>query len=188
MGGPHHVPHRDGILIILPEMEVPREPTLDAAMLPHDLDEATAIPLVAVIQPTASVDHVILLYDAYAGTVGGGVGEYEYPPSPIGRMSPDQILEPIDLILVYDDLVTRVLGIPEYRRAQSHEESPLGHATAELGCILPVQFHHLPQIARVCIEFVDPLEVVIAAYHLVGHPEAPEEVGGHLVALGRARE
>lgn len=188
MGGPHHVPHRDGILIILSQMEVSREPTLDATMFPNDLDEASTIPLVAVIQPTASVDHVILLYYAYAGTVGGGVGEDEYTPSLVGGIFLDQILEPIDLILVDDDLVTRVLGIPERRRAQSHEERLLGHPTAELGGFLAVQFHHPPQIARVGVEFVDALEVVIAAYYLVWNAEAAEEVGRHGMTQRRSRE
>mmetsp|Transcript_52249 Transcript_52249/g.52642 ORF Transcript_52249/g.52642 Transcript_52249/m.52642 type:complete len:107 (-) Transcript_52249:532-852(-) len=51
----------DAILIILPQMEMSREPRLDAAMLSHQFDEFAALLIVGMVEPAASVHHVILL-------------------------------------------------------------------------------------------------------------------------------
>jgi hypothetical protein len=52
-------------------MEMSREPSLDATVFPHQLDKLLALLLVGMVEPTASVDHVIFLQDAQSRSVGG---------------------------------------------------------------------------------------------------------------------
>ena len=54
----------NGVLIILAQMKMSAEPTLDAAMLSDQFDELAAILLVGMVEPAASVDNMILLQDA----------------------------------------------------------------------------------------------------------------------------
>lgn len=157
-------------------------------MLPDDLDELSAILLVAVIQPAAAVHDVILLDDAYAAPVGRGVREHEDAPPLVGGLAPHEVLEPVDLPLVDEDLVARVLGVAKDRAAKSHEQGLLRDLPAELGRLLPVTAQERPEVASVGVELVYPLEVVIAAYHLVRDAEAAEEFRRGLVTRARARE
>ena len=55
-----------GVLVVLPKVKVAREPPLDGAVLPDQLDELSALQLVAVVKPAASVHYVVLLQDAQA--------------------------------------------------------------------------------------------------------------------------
>ena len=49
------------ILIVLSEMKVSTEPSLDAAMFPDEFDELAALDFVTVIEPAATVNDVIFL-------------------------------------------------------------------------------------------------------------------------------
>ena len=94
-------------------MEMSREPTLDASVLPHQLDELPTVLLIRMVQPAAAVDDVILLQDAQTGSVGRGVGEDEDLPPLVGGVGAAEVLEPGDLGVVDDDLVAGVGGIAE---------------------------------------------------------------------------
>ena len=48
-------------LVVLAEVEVAREPGLDAAVLANELDEFARGGTAAMVQPAAAVDHVVLL-------------------------------------------------------------------------------------------------------------------------------
>ena len=169
-------------------MEVPREPRLDAPVLPHELDELLALLLVAVIEPAAAVHDVVLLQHPQAAPVGRGVCEDEYLPPLVGGVFDEDVLEPVDLPLVDGDLVTREYRLPEDGAPETDEQRLVGDLPAELGSLLPVAREDHVEILLVGLEFVEALEVVVPPHDLVRHAEAPEEFGCHLVALGRARE
>ena len=76
----------NGIMIVLAEMEMSAEPTLDAAMLTDQLNELAAILLVGMVEPAASVDNMILLQDTQSRSIGWGVRKDKYLPALIGRM------------------------------------------------------------------------------------------------------
>jgi hypothetical protein len=87
----------DGVLVVLPEVEVAREPGLDASVLAHKLDELAALLLIRVVEPAAPVDDMVLLKHAQARPVGGGVSEHEDLPA-IGRgMVFEDFCEPLHL-------------------------------------------------------------------------------------------
>ena len=169
-------------------MEVPREPRLDAPVLPHELDELLALLLVAVIEPAAAVHDVVLLQHPQAAPVGRGVCEDEYLPPLVGGVFDEDVLEPVDLPLVDGDLVTREYRLPEDGAPETDEQRLVGDLPAELGSLLPVAREDHVEVLPVGLEFVEALEVVVPPHDLVRHAEAPEEFGRHLVALGRARE
>mmetsp|Transcript_57787 Transcript_57787/g.135683 ORF Transcript_57787/g.135683 Transcript_57787/m.135683 type:complete len:301 (+) Transcript_57787:764-1666(+) len=178
----------DGVLVVLPEMEVAREPRLDAAVLAHQLDELAALLLVRVVEPAAAIDDVVLLQHAQARAVGGGVREDEDLPA-LGRgVLLQDLLEPQHLLIVDGDLVRGVLGAPEHGRAEADEQRLLSDLALELRGLLAVLPEVHRQVGLVGIELVKTLEVMVAADDLVRHRERTEVFGRHLVALGGARE
>ena len=76
----------DGILVVLSEVEVSGEPTLDATVFPNELNELAAFGIVGMVEPAATVDDVILLKDAETGSIRRGVSEDEDLPSIVGGM------------------------------------------------------------------------------------------------------
>ena len=165
-----------------------REPSLDAAVLPDELDELAALGVVGVVEPAAAVDDVVLLQYAEAAAVGRGVGEDEDLPPLVGRVVLEGLLEPLALLLVDGDLVGGVLGVPEDGGGESDEEGLVGDLADEVGAGLAVGAQEQVEVLGVGGELVDALEVVVAADDLVGDAEGSEEVGGRLVADGGAGE
>mmetsp|Transcript_16867 Transcript_16867/g.39976 ORF Transcript_16867/g.39976 Transcript_16867/m.39976 type:complete len:305 (+) Transcript_16867:1062-1976(+) len=164
------------------------EPSLDAPVLPDELDELAALGVVGVVEPAAAVDDVVLLQDAESGAVGRGVGEDEYLPPLVGRVVLEGLLEPLALLLVDGDLVGGVLGVAEDGGGKADEEGLVGDLADEVGAGLFVGAEEQLEVLGVRGELVDALEVVVAADDLVGDAEGPEEVGGRLVADGGAGE
>ena len=103
----------DGILIILAQMKMSAEPTLDAAMLTDQLNELATILFVGMVEPAATVDDVILLQDPQTGAIGRSVREYEYLPPLVGGMLDEKVFEPCNLLVVDNDLVAGIGGIAE---------------------------------------------------------------------------
>ena len=114
------------------------EPSLDAPVLPHNLDKLSAIPLVGMIQPTTSIHNVIPLDAPDPTPIQRSVTEHEYPPPLVGRLALLQLLKPTNLILVNNHLVTRKLGLPEKSSAQPHYQRRLHDLSTELQCFLIV--------------------------------------------------
>jgi len=114
--------------------------------------------------------------------------ENENLPSLLGRMSLDQILEPINLALVNGHLVRCVHGITEKGGSHTHEQGLVRNLAAELRSLLIVRLQIHIEVLLIGLEFVQSLEVVVAPHDIVGNVEAAEEFGGHFVALGGARE
>ena len=50
-------------------MKMTTEPSLDAAMFAHKFNEFATFGIVGMIQPTATIDHVIFLQDAQTTTI-----------------------------------------------------------------------------------------------------------------------
>mmetsp|Transcript_16554 Transcript_16554/g.32656 ORF Transcript_16554/g.32656 Transcript_16554/m.32656 type:complete len:381 (+) Transcript_16554:1173-2315(+) len=178
----------DGVLVVLAEVEVAREPRLDAAVLADKLDELAALLLVRVVEPAAPVDHVVLLEDTQARPVWGGVGEDEDLPAVGGGVLLEHLLEPHHLGIVDGHLVRGVLGVPEDGRAEPNEKRLLGDQALELRVGLVVLPEEHLEVGRVRVELVQTLEVMVASDDLVRHAEGPEVLGRHLVALGGAGE
>jgi hypothetical protein len=78
-------------------MEVTREPSLDARVLTNNLNELASV-LSTVIQPTASVDDVILLENAQTRSHRRSMTENEHTPSLTGWAFLHSLLEPFNLI------------------------------------------------------------------------------------------
>mmetsp|Transcript_11364 Transcript_11364/g.22759 ORF Transcript_11364/g.22759 Transcript_11364/m.22759 type:complete len:294 (-) Transcript_11364:29-910(-) len=165
-----------------------REPSLNAPVLPDQLNKLLALLLIRVIQPATSIDHVILLQHPQATSIGRRMREHEHLPPILRGMILHQLLEPIDLLLVDGDLVGRVHGIAEDRGAHAHQERLIGDLPAEIGGLLVVHPEVHFEVVPVGLELVQALEVVVPPHDVVGHSEGREELGGHLVAFRGARE
>ena len=179
---------RDAVLVVLAEVEVAAEPGLDAAVLPHQLDEFARRRAAAVVQPAAAVDDVVVLQHAQPGPDRRRVREDEDLPALARRVRLHEVLEPGDLRVVDDHLVRRVLGLAEDRRPEADEQRLLGDLARELRAGLAVDAAEGLEVLLVRGELVDALEVVVAADDLVVRAEAAEELGRELVAGRRARE
>mmetsp|Transcript_12356 Transcript_12356/g.35843 ORF Transcript_12356/g.35843 Transcript_12356/m.35843 type:complete len:676 (-) Transcript_12356:268-2295(-) len=153
----------DGILVVLPQVEVAREPALDAAVLAHQLDELATPVLVGMVEPAAAVDDVVLLQHAQPAAVGRGVGEHEDLVAFVGGVAAQEVFEPPDLGVVDDDLVARVRRVSERGRAQPHQERPVGDLPCEVRRRLVVYRHERLQVVLVGRELVDAFQIVVAA-------------------------
>ena len=100
-----HSREGDGILVVLPEVEMSGEPSLDAPVLPDELDELAALGVVGVVEPAAAVHDVALLEDAEAGADDGRVREAEYLPAILERVFLDRLHEPVELLVIHGDLL-----------------------------------------------------------------------------------
>ena len=101
----------NGILIILAQVKMSTEPTLDAAMLPHELDELATILFIGMVEPAASVDDVILLQHPQTGAIGRSVRKDKYLPPLVGGMVDQKVFEPCNLLVVDNHLVAGVGGV-----------------------------------------------------------------------------
>mmetsp|Transcript_7703 Transcript_7703/g.16754 ORF Transcript_7703/g.16754 Transcript_7703/m.16754 type:complete len:232 (-) Transcript_7703:51-746(-) len=131
---------------------------------------------------------MVLLQHSQSTSIGRSMRENENLPSLLGRMSLDQILEPINLALVNGHLVRCVHGITEKGGSHTHEQGLVRNLAAELRSLLIVRLQIHIEVLLIGLEFVQSLEIVVAPHDIVGNVEAAEEFGGHFVALGGARE
>ena len=107
---------RDRVLVVVRQMEVAVEPALDLRAFAHNIDEllrGRAGPAV-VVQPAAAVHHVVLLQDADATANNRRVGKAKNGPALLGRLRGHELLEPLDLLGVDEDLVGRVGRVAEF--------------------------------------------------------------------------
>mmetsp|Transcript_25197 Transcript_25197/g.74957 ORF Transcript_25197/g.74957 Transcript_25197/m.74957 type:complete len:535 (+) Transcript_25197:92-1696(+) len=119
---PRHRREGDRVLVVVREMEVSREPPLDAAVPPDELDELARrarVRLLAarVVQPAAAVDDVVLLQHPQPGADRRRVRKHEDLPPLLGGVLAHQPLEPGELLVVDCHLVARVLCRAEDCRA-----------------------------------------------------------------------
>ena len=98
-------------MVVLSEVEMSREPPLDASVLPDELDELAALGVVGVVEPAASVDDVILLQHPQTGAIGRSVRKNEYLPPLVGGMVDQKVFEPCNLLVVDNHLVAGIGGI-----------------------------------------------------------------------------
>mmetsp|Transcript_104045 Transcript_104045/g.279485 ORF Transcript_104045/g.279485 Transcript_104045/m.279485 type:complete len:543 (+) Transcript_104045:119-1747(+) len=178
----------DGVLVVVREVEVAGEPPLDARVAANGVDEPFGIDGVAVVQPTAAVDNVALLEDAERRANDRGVREAEDLPTFLIRMLLDDLLEPLQLLLIDGDLVRGVLRRAECSRAQAHDQDLLGDHVSELWRLLAQVVQVGLEILLIRAELVDALQVVISAHNVKLRTEAIQELARHLEALGGARE
>ena len=157
-------------------------------MLPNQLNKLLALLLIRMVQPTASIHHVILLQHPQSTPIGRRMRKYKHLPTIISRMRLQNILKPIDLLLINRHLMRGIHGITKDSGAHAHQQSLVGHLAAELGSLLLVRSEVRFEILLVGFELVEALEVVVASHDIVGDMEAGEEFGCHFVALGGACE
>jgi len=132
--------HRDGILIVLTQMEMTTKPSLNTPMLSNQLDKLLTLLLIRMIQPTTSINDVIFLQNSQPTSVGRGVSEYEHLPAIFGRMGLYEIFKPVDLSLINGDLVRGVDCITEDSGAHADKEGFVCDLLAELGRFLLMCF------------------------------------------------
>mmetsp|Transcript_24257 Transcript_24257/g.55801 ORF Transcript_24257/g.55801 Transcript_24257/m.55801 type:complete len:245 (-) Transcript_24257:525-1259(-) len=178
----------DGVLVILAEVEVAREPGLDAAVLADELDVLLGDVTRRVVEPAAPVDHVVLLKHTESGTHRRSVGEDDNPPALSSRVRLDELLEPRDLGIINGHLVRGVLGVTKDSGAEADQKSLLSDLAAELRGLLVVALQVDCQVLLVRRELVDALKVVVAADYLVRDSERAKVFRGQLMALSGACE
>mmetsp|Transcript_3508 Transcript_3508/g.6415 ORF Transcript_3508/g.6415 Transcript_3508/m.6415 type:complete len:313 (+) Transcript_3508:763-1701(+) len=176
----------DGVLVVLAQVEVSREPRFDGAVLTHELDELAALLVVRVVEPAAAIDHMVLLQHAQSRSVGRGVRKDKDLPPVGGWVVNERLLEPGELRVVDGDLVRGVLGLAKDGGSEAHQQRLVGNEARELRRGLAVLLHKDVEVLLVRVELVQALEVVVAANDLVGHAEAAQVLRGQLVALGGA--
>eukprot|EP00982_Pelagococcus_subviridis_P013119 31220-Pelagococcus_subviridis.AAC.3 len=106
---------RDGVFVIVRQVEVRGEPPFDLRVAAHGVDEELRRHGVVVVEPAAAVDDVALLQDAETGADHGRVREAEDLPPVLVRVLLDRLHEPVELLLVHGDLVGGVRGVAELR-------------------------------------------------------------------------
>ena len=65
----------NGVLVILSQVEVTREPGLDATVFADQFNVLTAGIFVGMVQPAATVDDVVFLQDTQTRTIGRSMGK-----------------------------------------------------------------------------------------------------------------
>mmetsp|Transcript_28266 Transcript_28266/g.50084 ORF Transcript_28266/g.50084 Transcript_28266/m.50084 type:complete len:268 (-) Transcript_28266:230-1033(-) len=158
----------DAVLVILSQVEMTREPGLDATMFSNKFNELSAFIFVGVIQPAASVDDVVLLQNTQSRSIGRCVGENKQLPTIFGRMSLDSFFEPFQLFGINGNLVRGVFGITEHSRRQSHQEGLVCNLTTELGRWLAMNSQEHLQVGGIGVKLVDTFQVMVASHNFVG--------------------
>mmetsp|Transcript_2134 Transcript_2134/g.4825 ORF Transcript_2134/g.4825 Transcript_2134/m.4825 type:complete len:282 (-) Transcript_2134:132-977(-) len=164
-------------------MEVTREPGLDRAVLTDKFNELSALDLVGVVQPAASVDNVVLLKNTKSGSVRGSMGEDKDLPSFIGRVSLDDVLEPVNLFLVDGDFVRSVLGLTEDGGSHTNQQGLFGNLAHELRSILVVSTQEEFQVGLIGVKFINSLKIVVSSNDIVWNAKATKEVSGKFVTF-----
>mmetsp|Transcript_137876 Transcript_137876/g.239666 ORF Transcript_137876/g.239666 Transcript_137876/m.239666 type:complete len:235 (-) Transcript_137876:466-1170(-) len=175
---------RDGILVILSQVEMAREPSLDAPMLAHQLDELAAPFLVTVVQPTATVDYMVFLENAQPRPIGRGMCENKDLPAFRTGVVFKDLLKPCNLCIINGNLVRSVLGISENGASKPDTKSLIGNLAHELRGGLPVLPHKDLKVLLIGLEFVESLQIMVPPDHFVRDTKAPEELCCQLVAFG----
>mmetsp|Transcript_2585 Transcript_2585/g.3843 ORF Transcript_2585/g.3843 Transcript_2585/m.3843 type:complete len:470 (-) Transcript_2585:387-1796(-) len=157
----------NAVLIILSQMKMSTEPGLDTAVFPYQFDKSAALSLVGMVQPATAVHDVIFLQYPQATAVGRSVRKDENFPTSVGGMLFQQILEPIDLGFVNNDLVRCVRCLPKNGRTQSHQQRLIGNFATKLRRRLAVLFQKELQILSIRTEFVNAFQVMIPPNYFV---------------------
>mmetsp|Transcript_60690 Transcript_60690/g.157812 ORF Transcript_60690/g.157812 Transcript_60690/m.157812 type:complete len:200 (-) Transcript_60690:315-914(-) len=127
---------------------------------------------------------MVLLQNAQPRADRRSMCEDEYLPALRGRVADNQVLEPLELLVVNGHLVRGVLSAAKHSRAQANKQGLLGNEPRELRRGLAMNAHEGLQVCLVSREFIDPFKVVVATNDLVWHIEGRQEFGGQLMALG----
>mmetsp|Transcript_36373 Transcript_36373/g.48134 ORF Transcript_36373/g.48134 Transcript_36373/m.48134 type:complete len:262 (-) Transcript_36373:341-1126(-) len=173
----------DGILVVLSKMEMSREPGLDTTVLAYELDELTALEIVGVVEPAASIDNVVLLEDTETRSVGGCVGEDEDLPSLRGGVGLESFLKPCHLSIVNSDLVRGVLSVTEDGGGHTHEKSLICNKTRELRSGLAMLTKEHLKILLISFELIKSLKIVVSSNNFVWYTEGAEVTCCELVTF-----
>mmetsp|Transcript_87404 Transcript_87404/g.187457 ORF Transcript_87404/g.187457 Transcript_87404/m.187457 type:complete len:206 (-) Transcript_87404:258-875(-) len=104
------------------------------------------------------------------------------------RMFLDDLLKPLQLLVIDINLVRGVGSIPEDCGAQAHYEGLLGNLVAELRRLLAQYAQIGFEVLLVCGELVNALKVVVPADNVILCPKAVQVFLDQFEAGGRARE
>ena len=140
-------------------MEVTTKPGLNAPVFPDQLDKLFALFLIGMIQPTTSIDNMILLQDSKPTPIWRSMCKDENLPSFLRRMVDNKTLEPVDLRLVDGNFVGGVDCIAKDSRSESYKEGLVCNLTAELWSFF---------VVRAEVHF----EVFLVGFELVSMTEA----------------
>ena len=178
----------DGVLVVLPEVEVAGEPGLNASVLADDLNEPPSRLSARVIQPAAAVHHVVLLKHSETRPHGRSMREDDDSPAFVSRALFHGILEPFELLRVDVDLVGGVLGISELDRAQTDEESLMSKEPLEVWRGLVESLQESLHIRLIRRELIDSLQIMITGDDFIWNVKAFQVIGSQLETGRSARE
>lgn len=113
-------------------MEVTTKPRFNAPVFPDQLNKLFTLFLIGMIQPTTSIDNMILLQDSEPTPIWRSMRKDEDLPSLLRRMVDDKVLEPVDLRLVNGNFVGGVDCIAKDGRTESNKQGFVCNLAAEL--------------------------------------------------------
>mmetsp|Transcript_6268 Transcript_6268/g.9229 ORF Transcript_6268/g.9229 Transcript_6268/m.9229 type:complete len:307 (-) Transcript_6268:225-1145(-) len=179
----------NGVLIILTQVKVTREPCLDATVFTDQFNKLTALGLVGMIQPTAAIYNVIFLQNTESTSIWWSMGKDHNFPTLSRRVVLADLFEPIDLLLIDRYFMRSILGISKDRRSHTNQQSLVRNFTHKVRGVLLVNSQKHIQIRLVGIELVNTLQIVIATNDLVRDTiESAQKFRGHFVTDGRSSE
>mmetsp|Transcript_27545 Transcript_27545/g.92096 ORF Transcript_27545/g.92096 Transcript_27545/m.92096 type:complete len:423 (-) Transcript_27545:502-1770(-) len=150
--------HGDGVLELVAQVEVPREPGLHLWVLLHEAQEDPRLLRRArVVEPRAAVPDVHVLEHPEARAHGRRVGDHDDAPALVRRVRLQGLPEPVYLGRVDVDLVRGEGAIPEARGGEAHEEGLVRDLPGEVGGVEGEDVHPGLQVARVRVELVEAL-------------------------------
>jgi hypothetical protein len=145
-----------------------REPSLDAPVLADKLNEFSALSLIRMVQPAASIHNMVFLQHTKTTSIGRSVAENKNFPAILSRMVLDNLLKPVNLFLINGNLMGCVLGITEDRGSHTNQKSLVSDLTKELRCWLSMGSQKHFQIGFICIKFINTLKIYSFRHNMDG--------------------
>ena len=151
----------NGILVILSQVEMSREPSLDATVFTDQFNVFTALSFVGMVEPAASINNVVFLQDTQSRSIGRRVRKDKELPAIFGRMVLDYLFKPSQLFRVDCNFVGSVPGRTENGRRQTNKQRLVGNLTLELRSRLSVHTKEHFQVAFISVKFINTFQVCV---------------------------
>ena len=198
-------------------MEVTREPSLDASVFTDKFNELSALGFIGMVQPAASIDNMVLLQHTKTTSIRRGMGEDKDLPAIISRVVLDNLLKPVNLVLVNSDLMGGVLDITENSGSHTYQKGLFRNFTVELRSWLSMSFQEHLKVSLISVKLINTLQIcglpvkqkqreidvsfdlcsirigkntptVVSANDLVWNAERSKELGSQFMALSGTGE
>mmetsp|Transcript_6402 Transcript_6402/g.9992 ORF Transcript_6402/g.9992 Transcript_6402/m.9992 type:complete len:229 (-) Transcript_6402:117-803(-) len=125
---------------------------------------------------------MILLDDAYTAPIRRRMRKHKDLPSILGLVCRNEVLKPVNLLLVNGDLVRSEFSFTEKSGAHTHKKGLLGNLTAELRSFLAVCFEVHLEVFLVGFKLIKSLKVVVSTDNVVRDAHGSEESSSHFMA------